>query len=118
MATPKLQGLTKAMDMLEHDLELGAGDLLTKIEDLGARGKAALMKGHQRVDGVASRVSEVEKFVTILEGNGGDPLDGSSNSSGDSAKTGQSGQAAEAVVMPGEAAKPEELTVNGISKTA
>ena len=42
MATPKLQGLAKAMAMLEHDMEDGAGKLLAKVESVGARGMAAL----------------------------------------------------------------------------
>lgn len=82
MATPNLQGLTKAMDLLEHELETDAGALLTKVQAIGERGKAAIGKGHQRIDGVETRVSEVEKFVTAIEGsNGGDPLDGSSTTS-------------------------------------
>lgn len=82
MATPFLQGLTKAMDMLEHDLESDAKGLMTKIQGVGQRGKAAIGKGHARIDGVASRVAEVDKFVTEIEGsNGGDPLDSSSGSS-------------------------------------
>lgn len=86
MATPFLQGLTKAMDMMEHDLELGAKGLHTKIASVGDRGKAALTKGHQKMDAVASRIGEVEKFVTDLEGsNGGDPLSDSSATSDQSA---------------------------------
>lgn len=78
MATPKLQGLAKAMAMLEHNMEDGAGKLLKKIESVGARGEAALSKGHTKIDGIGSRVAEVESFVTALEGaNGGDPLDDS-----------------------------------------
>ncbi|KRQ03083.1 hypothetical protein [Bradyrhizobium manausense] len=77
MATPKLQGLAKAMAMLEHNMEDGAGKLLAKIESLGSRGEAALAKGHTKIDGIGSRVAEVESFVTALEGaNGGDPLEG------------------------------------------
>lgn len=101
MATPFLQGLTKAMDMLEHDLEEGAKGLTAKIEGVGARGKAAIGKGHARIDGVASRVAEVDKFVTAIEGsNGGETLGNSSGSSGEASSE-----------------KPEELTVNGVSKT-
>jgi hypothetical protein len=76
MATPKLQGLAKAMAMLEHNMEDGAGKLLAKIEAVGTRGEAALANGHTKIDGIGSRVAEVESFVTALEGaNGGDPLD-------------------------------------------
>jgi hypothetical protein len=79
MATPKLQGLAKAMAMLEHNMEDGAGKLLAKIESVGSRGEAALTKGNTKIDGIGSRVAEVESFVTALEGaNGGDPLDDSS----------------------------------------
>lgn len=86
MATPKLQGLAKAMAMLEHTMEDGAGKLLAKIESVGARGEAALSKGHTKIDGIAGRVAEVEEFVTALEGsNGGGPLD---DSAGTSATTG------------------------------
>ena len=82
MATPKLQGLAKAMAMLEHNMEDGAGKLLAKIESVGARGEAALAKGHTKIDGIAGRVAEVEEFVTALEGaNGGDPLDDSASTS-------------------------------------
>jgi hypothetical protein len=99
--TPFLQGLTKAFDMMEHDLEEGAKDLTTKISSVGSRGKAAFVKGQQRIDGVVSKVAEVEKFVTALEGsNGGDPLDNSSTTS--EASTGT---------------PPEQLTVNGVSKS-
>lgn len=85
MATPFLQGLTKAMDMLEHGLESDAKGLMTKILSVGERGKAAMVKGHARIDGVASRIAEVDEFVTAIEGsNGGDPLDSSSDSSGKS----------------------------------
>lgn len=101
MATPFLQGLTKAMDMLEHDLEEGAKGLTAKIEGVGARGKAAIGKGHARIDGVASRVAEVDKFVTAIEGsNGGETLGNSSDSSGEESSK-----------------QPEQLTVNGVSKT-
>jgi hypothetical protein len=80
MATPKLQGLAKAMAMLEHNMEDGAGKLLAKIEFVGARGEAALSKGHTKIDGIAGRVAEVESLVTAMEGaNGGDPLDDSAS---------------------------------------
>jgi hypothetical protein len=93
---PKLQGLAKAMKMLESDLEDGAGKLMAKVEAVGSRGIAALAKGHQKVDAHAGVVGEIESFVTALEGsNGGDPLDGSSDTSGQS--------------------QPEKLTVNGVS---
>src|ERR1700676_5025165 len=68
MATPFLQGLTKAMDMMEHDLEADAKALTEKIVTVRARGKAAMTKGHQKVDTTAGRVVDVEKFVTALEG--------------------------------------------------
>jgi hypothetical protein len=97
MATPKLQGLAEAMKKLEHGLEDGAGKLLAKIETVGARGHAAIAKGHEKIDGKAAMVAEIETFVTALEGaNGGDPLDDSSTKSDQS---------------------PEQLTVNGVSKT-
>lgn len=80
MATPKLQGLAKALSMLEHDMEHGAGKLIARIEDVGSRGKAAMAKSHSKLDGIGSQVAEVESFVTALEGaNGGDPLDDSPN---------------------------------------
>jgi hypothetical protein len=83
MATPKLQGLAKAMAMLEHNMEDGAGKLLAKIESVGSRGEAALAKGHTKIDGIGNRVAEVETFVTALEGaNGGDPLEDSSVTQG------------------------------------
>ncbi|MET4802500.1 hypothetical protein [Bradyrhizobium sp. LB11.1] len=76
MATPKLQGLAKAMAMLEHNLEDGASILLSKVEAVEARGEAALAKGHAKIDGKAAIVDEIETFVTALEGaNGGEPLD-------------------------------------------
>lgn len=76
MATPKLQGLAKALAMLEHSVEDGAEKLLKKIESVGDRSEAAFAKGVTKVDGIASRVAEVESFVTALEGaNGGEPLD-------------------------------------------
>lgn len=112
MATPYLQGLTKAMDMLEHDLKEGAKGLMTKIESISSRGKSAMAKGHTRLDGVASRVAEVDKFVTAIEGsNGGETLGNSSGSSGEQASQQQPDASGEA------SAKPEELTVNGVSKT-
>lgn len=82
MATPKLQSLATAMAMLEHNMEDGAGKLLTKIQTVGERGTTAFAKGHAKVDGIGSRVAEVESFVVALEGaNGGDPLDSSAPSS-------------------------------------
>lgn len=78
MATPKLQSLSTAMAQLEHNLEFGAGKLLDKIGAVGARGDAAMTKGHAKIDGIGTRVAEVESFVAALEGaNGADPLDGS-----------------------------------------
>lgn len=95
-ATPKLQGLAKAMAMLEHDLEDGAGKLLAKIETVGSRGAAAIARGHQKIDGKAAIVEEIESYVAALEGaNGGDPLEGSSDTS--------------------EKSQPERLTINGVS---
>jgi hypothetical protein len=96
-STPKLQGLAKAMKMLESDLEDGAGKLLAKIEAVNDRGLIAIAKGHVKVDAKAGLVAEIESFVTALEGsNGGDPLEDSSNTSDQS--------------------QPEQLTVNGVSK--
>jgi len=123
MPTPFLQGLTKAMDMLEHDLETDAKGLMTKIESVGQRGKAAIAKGHSRIDGVASRVAEVDKFVTAIEGsNGGDPLEGSSGSSGGQQAQVSSLPEDKQVVASEEIGKvedvltePEKLTVNGVS---
>lgn len=84
-ATPKLQGLVKAMAMLESDLEDGSGKLLAKVETVGARGLAAIAKGHVRVDARAGMIGDIEMFVSALEGsNGGDPLGGSSDTSGQS----------------------------------
>lgn len=77
MATPKLQGLAKAMAMLEHDMEDGAGKLLAKIEAVGARGNATIAKAHQKIDGKATIVDEIESYVTALEGSNGGPLDDS-----------------------------------------
>ncbi|GAB1717544.1 MAG: hypothetical protein NTAFB05_25860 [Nitrobacter sp.] len=78
MATPKLQGLAKAMAMLEHNLEDGAGKLLSKIESVETRGVAAIAKGHKKIDDKAALVDEIESYVTALEGaNGGDPLEDS-----------------------------------------
>lgn len=90
MPTPKLQSLTKAMAMLEHNLEADAEKLLTKVVAVGERGKAAFVKSHAKVDGIGSRVDEVEKYVAALEGsNGGDPLDDSSSSSETSQQDGE-----------------------------
>lgn len=108
MTTPFLQGLTKAMDMMEHDLEADAKALTEKIVTVRARGKAAMTKGHQKVDTTAGRVVDVEKFVTALEGsNGGDPLDDSSNTLEKSPPD---------TTTPPETpvVKPEELTTNGV----
>lgn len=80
--TPKLQGLAKAMKMLESDLEDDSGKLMKKVADLGARGKAAIAKADQKLDAKAAILDEIETYVKDLEGsNGGDPLDGSSNTS-------------------------------------
>lgn len=117
MPTPNLQGLTKAMDMLEHDLETDAGGLMNKIQQVGVRGKAAIAKGHVRVDGVASRVGQVEKFVTAIEGsNGGDPLDGSSNSSGTSSQQEQP-KGETQVVAAADVGKVEDV-VTGVAEPA
>ena len=75
MATPKLQGLAKALAMLEHNVEDGAEKLLKKIESVGDRSEAAFAKSVSKVDGIASRVAEVESFVTALEGANGAPDD-------------------------------------------
>lgn len=75
MATPKLQGLAKALAMLEHNVEDGADKLLKKIESVGDRSEAAFAKSVSKVDGIASRVAEVESFVTALEGANGAPSD-------------------------------------------
>ena len=82
MTTPKLQGLAEAMKKFEHGLEDSAGKLLAKIEQVGSRGQTAIAKGHQKIDGKAALVAEIENYVTALEGaNGGDPLEDSSDSS-------------------------------------
>lgn len=79
--TPKLQGLAKAMKMLESDLEHGAGKLLEKVEAVGARGKAAIAKGHDKIDSKASIVGEIESYVAELEGANGGPTLGDSSTS-------------------------------------
>ena len=112
MATPFLQGLTKAIDMMEHDLEQDAKVLTDKIVSVKARGKVAITKGHTKVDSTASRVADVEKFVTTLEGsNGGDPLDDSSDSSENSQKSPET-----KVETEEQRTDTEHLTVNGVSK--
>ncbi|MGR4929048.1 hypothetical protein ACIPUD_19965 [Bradyrhizobium sp. CAR08] len=73
MATPKFRGLAKAMALLEHNLEDGAGKLMEKIESVGSRGETALADGHTKVDGIAGRVAEVEDFVAAIEGSNGAP---------------------------------------------
>lgn len=123
MATPFLQGLTKAMDMLEYNLEEDAKVLMKKIERVGERGKEAMVKGHARIDGVASRVAEVDRFVTAIEGsNGGDPLEGSSGSSGGQQEQASRSPGDEQVITSDDVGKvedvlaePEKLTVNGVS---
>jgi hypothetical protein len=107
-STPKLQGLAKAMAMLESGLEDGAGKLLSKIESVNSRGLAALAKGHVKVDSKAGLVAEIESFVTALEGsNGGDPLDNSSDTSDKLAV------AAVASTEPAATAEVQHLTING-----
>ena len=98
MPTPKLASLTQAMDMLEHDLEHGAGKLLDLITSIRGRGEAAYAKGHERMDGVSGRVADVEKYVTALEGSNGAPLPDSSSDASPSSQ------------------EPERLTVNGVSQ--
>jgi hypothetical protein len=106
-STPKLQGLAKALAMMESGLEDGAGKLMTKIEEVNNRGLAALAKGHVKVDSKAGLVTEIEGFVAALEGsNGGDPLGDSSATSAASVTS------AETAVAP---PAPEQLTVNGVS---
>lgn len=115
MATPFLQGLTKAMDMLEHDLETDAKGLMTKIQDVGPRGKAAIAKGHARIDEVAGRVAEVEKFVTAIEGsNGGRPLTDSSGSS----VAGQAGTRELSQITAAEVGKVEDVITTATAEPA
>ena len=77
--TPKLQGLAKAMKMLESDLEDDAGKLLEKVESVGARGRAAIAKGHDKIDSKANIVGEIESYVAALEGANGGPTLGDSS---------------------------------------
>ena len=106
MATPFLQGLTKAMDMLEHNLEEDAKGLMKKIESVGERGKDAMRKGHARMDGVADCIAEVDRFVSAVErSNGGEALGNSSDSfKGESSESQEQSRG-----------EPEKLTVNGVS---
>jgi hypothetical protein len=120
MPTPKLQSLTKAMAMLEHNLEMDAEKLLTKIVDVGERGKQAFVKSHAKVDGIGTRVGDVEKYVAALEGaNGGDPLDDSSTTSGGSSETKEetvTGQQQQSDQIPPVPGTLPQLTINGAEK--
>lgn len=115
--TPKLQGLAKRLAMFEHNMEDGAGKLITKIDAVEARGLAALAKSDVKINAKATLVGEIEQYVTALEGaNGGDPLDDSSDTSGASAPPAAVGAS---VASPAEtvAVAPEKLTVHGVSAT-
>ena len=120
MATPILQGLGQMLAKLEHNLEAAATPLAQKIASVESGGLDAIKRAHVKVDGIKSRVKEIEGYVAAIISNGGDdPLDGSSDSSGK-----PEGSAAGTGVMPTaeksapEVAQiegePEHLTVNGV----
>lgn len=99
MMTPKLRGALQALEMLKHDAESDADEIVARIGDLQTRRKAAKAKTHGALDQTANSLGDIEEFVGALEGsNGGPPLEGSSESSVDSGS-----------------AAPEKLTTNGVS---
>jgi hypothetical protein len=98
--TPKLQGALQALEMLKHDVESDAEEIVKKVSDLQSRRKVVRDKTHGKLDAAGNSIGDIEDFVSALEGSNGAPLD---NSSGSSAASGT-------------AAEPEHLTVNGVSQ--
>lgn len=97
--TPKLAGLTSAMAKLRHTVETEADKLTARIEGANTHSAAAFQKAHVVLDSTEKDVSEIEEFIASLAGSNGapvGPLDASSVPS---------------------AAQPEQLTVNGVSKS-
>lgn len=91
--TPNIKGLSSALAKMKHDLDTEAGKLISKVEDAGARGLAAIKQGHAVVDAALADVKEVEDFAKSLIGaNGGPTLDGSQESSAASGTEGEPGK--------------------------
>lgn len=98
--TPKLQGALQALEMLKHDADNDADEIVARVADLQTRRKAAKNKTHGALDKTANSLGDIEEFVSALEGsNGGPPLQESADSSASSGQT----------------SEPEKLTTNGVS---
>lgn len=98
--TPKLQGALQALEMLKHDAESDAEEIVARVADLQARRKAAKSKTHGALDKTANSLGDIEDFVSALEGsNGGPPLL----------------ESADSYAASGQTAEPEKLTTNGVS---
>jgi len=124
MATPILQGLGQMLAKLEHNLETAATPLAQKIASVQSGGLEAIKRAHVKVDGIKSRVKEIEGYVAEIVGNGGgDPLDESSNSSEKpgAGETATKPDSPEPSTQPPQATgqiaegEPDHLTVNGVT---
>lgn len=97
--TPKLRALSSAMAKLKHDVEFEADKLSARVENVSDASKSAFAKSHQILDATKRDVEEIEEFIESMIGSNGAP-----------GPLGDSSESSEQV-------KPEELTINGVSKS-
>lgn len=99
--TPKLAGLSTALATLQHGLEDQASKLLDRVNAVNVRTAAAMAKANSQMAATEQAAADIEAFANSLEGsNGGPTLSDSSATS------------VESPPVP-----PEQLTVNGVSKS-
>lgn len=114
--TPTFKGLGAALSKLKHDLDLQAQPLMADIEILASTAPDLLKQAVQEVAKTKQAVTDIKDFVAGLIGsNGGPTLTDSSDTSGESAApvAATAAPASDATIAPA----PEQLTVNGVSKS-
>lgn len=95
--TPNFKGFGAALAKFKHDLDMQSVDAMSEMSSLGSRASAAMGKVKAKVAETRLAVEEIEAFVADEGSNGGPTLSDSSATSDQS--------------------HPEQLTVNGISKS-
>jgi hypothetical protein len=71
--TPKLAGVAQAFNLLKHNIEADAEELLQRINTANDRRASVKDKSHSALDTANNGMKDIEDFLESMEGTNGSP---------------------------------------------
>ena len=81
--TPKFRGIASAMAKLQHDLDVDATQLMSKVQGADERRKTVMPKAQAAVASASVELDGIEEWLTEIEQTNAGPLDGQGPRSSD-----------------------------------